>query len=91
MFCNCRGQFKISKDTEVIENDLQGQFSGIGAVVRYITLYDTQARGFVRPLCIAYLTWDRIKISHSLGVIRNKLRRVSEPIGVKSIFVFIKT
>ena len=66
----------MSCDSEVIEEDLLGEFSGLSAVVRYITLHDIRARGFVRPLCISYLTWDRRKLDTCLHHIRQKMKEV---------------
>ncbi|KAF2365633.1 hypothetical protein FHG87_003614 [Trinorchestia longiramus] len=75
---NFGGVFNLPSDSEVIELDLQHQFSGVSAVVRYVTLFDIYARGFVRPHCIAYLTWDRDKIKTSLDRIRTRMKKASE-------------
>ncbi|XP_047739741.1 uncharacterized protein LOC108676183 isoform X2 [Hyalella azteca] len=75
---NFGGVFNLPKDSEVIELDLQNQFTGISAVVRYVTLFDIHARGYVRPHCIAYLTWDQAKIHTSLDVIRSHMKKASD-------------
>ena len=72
----CSGQFQVACDSEVVESNLLGEFTGVSAVVRYITLHDTRARGFVRPVCVAYLTWDGRKLDTALHTIRRRMAKV---------------
>jgi hypothetical protein len=54
-------RFSLTKDTSIINYwDLNS--NGIAAYVHHFTLYDIEARGFVRPFCLAYLTYEREKV-----------------------------
>ncbi|ESO93217.1 hypothetical protein LOTGIDRAFT_232675 [Lottia gigantea] len=49
--------FSLSEDTQVILTD-SGEFN-VSAFVHHFALYDNEARGFVRPFCMAYVTTDQ--------------------------------
>ena len=54
-------RFSLTKDTSLINYwDLCS--NGISAYVHHFTLYDIEARGFVRPFCLTYITYDREKV-----------------------------
>ena len=54
-------RFSLTKDTSIINYwDLNS--NGISAYVHHFTLYDIEARGFVRPFCLTYLTYEREKV-----------------------------
>ncbi|CAF0953783.1 unnamed protein product [Brachionus calyciflorus] len=50
-------KFNFTKDTSIINYwDSNAQ---VNACVRHFTLYDIEARGFVRPFCMAYISYDQ--------------------------------
>ena len=52
------GKFTITEDTQVVmcaEGD-----SGWHAYVHYMTLFDINARGFVRPFCLCFVTTNKV-------------------------------
>jgi hypothetical protein len=49
----------------------------VHALANYVTLCDVRARGFVRPLCIAYVTGDDSKIPSVFRQLRTRLMRAS--------------
>jgi hypothetical protein len=51
--------------------------SGLHAYVHYLTLHDPVARGFVRPLCLAYVTADQYKLSRMFPVLRKQFLQAS--------------
>nr|CAD7263085.1 unnamed protein product [Timema shepardi] len=64
---NSGGPFTMCQDAQVVRPEV---LPGIYAYVHYFTLQDLQARGFVRPLCMAYLTPDRLKLDSILVELR---------------------
>nr|CAD7447408.1 unnamed protein product [Timema bartmani] len=64
---NSGGPFTLCQDAQVVRPEV---LPGIYAYVHYLTLQDLQARGFVRPLCMAYLTPDRLKLDSILVELR---------------------
>nr|CAD7589918.1 unnamed protein product [Timema genevievae] len=64
---NSGGPFTLCQDAQVVRPEV---LPGIYAYVHYLTLQDLQARGFVRPLCMAYLTPDRLKLDSILIELR---------------------
>ncbi|KHJ49451.1 hypothetical protein D918_00578 [Trichuris suis] len=50
-----------SKDTQLmLHNEEQGVFT----IVQHFTLYELQARAFVRPFCLSYICKDRRKLAY---------------------------
>jgi len=56
--------------------------SDLHAYVHYLTLHDPVARGFVRPLCLAYVTADQYKLSQIFPVLRKHFLQASAAIIV---------
>jgi hypothetical protein len=50
---------------------------GLHAYVHYLTLHDPVARGFVRPLCLAYVTADQYKLSQMFPKLRKEFLQAS--------------
>jgi hypothetical protein len=50
--------FSLTKDTSII-NYWDSNASLVTACVQHFTLYDLEARGFVRPFCLAYISYDQ--------------------------------
>jgi hypothetical protein len=50
---------------------------GLHAYVHYLTLHDPVARGFVRPLCLAYVTADQYKLSQMFPKLREEFLQAS--------------
>ena len=51
--------FSLSKDTTIL--NYWDESACVAACVRHFTLYDVEARGFVRPFCLAYVSYDAHK------------------------------
>lgn len=68
------GPFLCSSDTQVI---LSNVADGLHAFAEYFILYDISARGFVRPICIAYFTTDKKKLVDFFEDIRLKFLEIS--------------
>lgn len=48
------------------------------SVVNYFTLLDIQARGYVRPMCAAYISTDKLKLVNCFPQLRNLLVKASK-------------
>lgn len=48
-----------TKNTQLLMPDV---LSHVHAAVNHFTVFDVEARGFVRPLCLAYVTSDKFKL-----------------------------
>ncbi|XP_070568600.1 guanine nucleotide exchange protein smcr8a-like isoform X2 [Ptychodera flava] len=67
-------QFSVASDTQiVVEEDKERAY----AYVHHFTLYDTEARGFVRPFCMAYVSPDKRKIMNNFADFLKEFRKVS--------------
>ncbi|NP_999967.1 guanine nucleotide exchange protein smcr8b [Danio rerio] len=71
------GSFKLNfvEDSKVVLADSR---EGVFAYVHHLTLYDLEARGFVRPLCLAYVSSDENKIIQQFQRISTEFNKVSE-------------
>jgi guanine nucleotide exchange protein SMCR8 len=49
---------------------------GVHAYVHYFTLYDIHARGFVRPMCLAFVSRDRSKLEKEFLNLRENFLKV---------------
>ncbi|KAK7790120.1 hypothetical protein R5R35_006487 [Gryllus longicercus] len=72
---NPSGQFAFSLDVQVLQQDV---LPGRHAYVHYCTLHDLRARGFVRPLCLAYVSADHKKLHENFNVLRRKFLAAAE-------------
>ncbi|XP_047108261.1 guanine nucleotide exchange protein smcr8b-like [Schistocerca piceifrons] len=69
------GQFTFCEDVQVLQADV---VPGLHAYVHYCTLHDLGARGFVRPLCFAYLSTDLIKVQSLFPTLREQFLKATE-------------
>uniref|UniRef100_A0A673KTR5 Smith-Magenis syndrome chromosomal region candidate gene 8-B protein homolog n=1 Tax=Sinocyclocheilus rhinocerous TaxID=307959 RepID=A0A673KTR5_9TELE len=71
------GSLKLNfvEDSKVVLGD-SGE--GAFAYVHHLTLYDLEARGFVRPLCLAYVSSDENKIIQQFQQLSAEFSKVSE-------------
>ncbi|KAG0001929.1 Guanine nucleotide exchange protein smcr8 [Entomortierella chlamydospora] len=68
------GMFHIPEDIEVHISDTE---KGYWAYVHHFTLFDINARGFVRPFCMSYITRDPQKIPANYDDMRRKFSRAA--------------
>lgn len=57
-------RLNFSEDSRVILGD---SAEDAFAYVHHITLYDLEARGMVRPFCVAYVCSDQMKLMENFG------------------------
>uniref|UniRef100_A0A672LRI9 Smith-Magenis syndrome chromosomal region candidate gene 8-B protein homolog n=1 Tax=Sinocyclocheilus grahami TaxID=75366 RepID=A0A672LRI9_SINGR len=71
------GSLKLNfvEDSKVVLGDSR---EGAFAYVHHLTLYDLEARGFVRPLCLAYVSSDENKIIQQFQQLSTEFSKVSE-------------
>uniref|UniRef100_A0A673M1L3 Smith-Magenis syndrome chromosomal region candidate gene 8-B protein homolog n=1 Tax=Sinocyclocheilus rhinocerous TaxID=307959 RepID=A0A673M1L3_9TELE len=71
------GSLKLNfvEDSKVVLGDSR---EGAFAYVHHLTLYDLEARGFVRPLCLAYVSSDENKIIQQFQQLSAEFSKVSE-------------
>jgi hypothetical protein len=67
------GHFILSDDTQVLQLSL---IANLHTYVHYFTLHDVHARGFVRPMCLAYVTKDKRKLQEKFPDLRNEFLKV---------------
>lgn len=70
---NCRNQFKLTKDTQVLRKNV---FQDVHVFMQYFCLLDIKARGFVRPFCYGYVTLDHVKLESKLGCLMEQFDEV---------------
>uniref|UniRef100_A0A8C1WK33 Smith-Magenis syndrome chromosome region, candidate 8a n=1 Tax=Cyprinus carpio TaxID=7962 RepID=A0A8C1WK33_CYPCA len=63
------------EDSKVVLGDSK---EGAFAYVHHLTLYDLEARGFVRPFCMAYISADERKIMHQFQELSSGFSKASE-------------
>ncbi|XP_007901728.2 guanine nucleotide exchange protein smcr8a [Callorhinchus milii] len=63
------------EDSKVVLGDSK---EGAFAYVHHLTLYDLEARGFVRPFCMAYISADENKIMLQFQELSHEFSRASE-------------
>lgn len=66
-------KFRVIEDSQVM---LSEPVVGVSAYIRHFTLYDVQARGFVRPMCLCYVTSDTNKVLKYFTQISNDFAKV---------------
>ncbi|CAB3386535.1 Hypothetical predicted protein [Cloeon dipterum] len=72
---NPSGQFILAEDAQVLHTLV---IPGVHAYVHYFTLHDLHARGFVRPMCLAFVTRDKNKLEKMFLQLRESFLRVTE-------------
>ncbi|KAK6476199.1 guanine nucleotide exchange protein smcr8a-like [Huso huso] len=63
------------EDSKVVLGDSK---EGAFAYVHHLTLYDLEARGFVRPFCMAYISADEDKIMQQFQELSSEFSKASE-------------
>ncbi|XP_051877765.1 guanine nucleotide exchange protein smcr8a isoform X2 [Pristis pectinata] len=63
------------EDSKVVLGDSK---EGAFAYVHHLTLYDLEARGFVRPFCVAYISTDENKIMQQFQELSDDFSKASE-------------
>ncbi|XP_065268827.1 guanine nucleotide exchange protein SMCR8 [Emys orbicularis] len=63
------------EDSKVVLGDSK---EGAFAYVHHLTLYDLEARGFVRPFCMAYISTDEHKIMQQFQELSTEFSKASE-------------
>lgn len=63
------------EDSKVVLGDSK---EGAFAYVHHLTLYDLEARGFVRPFCMAYISADERKIMQQFQLLSSGFSKASE-------------
>lgn len=63
------------EDSKVVLGDSR---EGAYAYVHHLTLYDLEARGFVRPFCMAYMSSEKEKIMHCFRGLSAEFSKASE-------------
>ncbi|XP_066992520.1 uncharacterized protein [Anabrus simplex] len=71
---NPSGQFSFCQDVEVLQTDIA---PSTYAYVHYCTLHDLKARGFVRPLCLAYMSADVQKLHSIFPLLRERFLKAT--------------
>ncbi|XP_077976951.1 guanine nucleotide exchange protein smcr8a-like [Glandiceps talaboti] len=79
--------FTVAGDTQIV---LEEEKERAHAYVHHFTLYDTEARGFVRPFCMAYVTPDRRKIMDNFEELLKEFRKVSNYFKYGNRLIFVK-
>ncbi|KAG0713221.1 Glycine receptor subunit alpha-2 [Chionoecetes opilio] len=74
-YLNTSGEFRVYEDTQLVQQDLT---PGVHVYVHYFTLYDVRARGFVRPMCLSYISADHRKLLHYFSHLKQKFTAATE-------------
>ena len=69
-------KFKLTKDTSII--NYWDSSASVGACVHHFNLYDLEARGFVRPFCLAYVSYDPSKPVTYFEQLRTKFTEITD-------------
>ncbi|XP_059477953.1 uncharacterized protein LOC132198145 isoform X2 [Neocloeon triangulifer] len=84
---NPSGQFNLAEDAQVLQTPV---VPGVHAYVHYFTLYDLHARGFVRPMCLAFVTRDKKKLEGQFLQLREAFLKVTELIKLDNRQIFLE-
>ncbi|KAJ4447227.1 hypothetical protein ANN_09230 [Periplaneta americana] len=68
-------QSVFCEDAQVLQMSI---IPGLHVYVHYLTLHDPVARGFVRPLCLAYVSADQYKLSDMFPMLRKEFLQISQ-------------
>ena len=70
------GKFALTTDTSII--NYWDAATAVAACVHHFTLYDIEARGFVRPFCLAYVSYDPTKPVFFFDKIRQRFNEITD-------------
>jgi len=79
-------KFTLSKDTSII--NYWDSTTNVAACVHHFTLYDIEARGFVRPFCLAYVSYDATKPVVFFEKIREKFAEITDLLKRSNLNLF---
>ncbi|KAI7810685.1 guanine nucleotide exchange protein smcr8b [Triplophysa rosa] len=68
-------KLNFMEDSKVVLGDSK---EGVFSYIHHFTLYDLEARGFVRPFCLAYVSSDENKIIQQFQQLSSEFSKVSE-------------
>lgn len=68
-------RLSFSEDSKVILGD---SAADAFAYVHYLTLYDLEARGMVRPFCMAYVCSDQAKLTENYSELSTRFAQASD-------------
>lgn len=60
------------------------------AYVHYLTLYDLEARGMVRPFCMAYVCSDQAKLTENYSELSTRFSQASDSLKTGNRQAFSK-
>ncbi|KAH3729469.1 guanine nucleotide exchange protein smcr8a-like isoform X2 [Dreissena polymorpha] len=78
---------EATEDAQVAMSDSD---RGAHAFVHHIVLNDIQARGYVRPFCMTYVTADPLKIMKCYGEISSQMKQVARLMKYGNRLVFMR-
>lgn len=81
-YLNTSGEFRVCADTQMVQQDIE---PGIHVYVHYFTLYDVRARGFVRPMCLSYITTDSRKLLKYFSQLRQQFTTATEYLKLSNL------
>ncbi|XP_052811637.1 uncharacterized protein LOC128239173 [Mya arenaria] len=81
------GGYETAEDAQVVMCDEE---AGTYAFVHHIVLNDIQARGYVRPFCISYVTSDPLKIMRCYEEISTQMKKVARFMKYGNRLVFMR-
>lgn len=70
-----RGPFSVPIDTNLL---LTNEEQGVHAFVYHFSLFDLEARGYIRPYCIAYCSDDWSKVFQLLDILKDEIQEVTD-------------
>ncbi|KAL4232794.1 Guanine nucleotide exchange protein smcr8 [Mactra antiquata] len=79
--------FESTEDAQVVMNDPE---TDSNAFIHHIVLNDIQARGYVRPFCISYVTTDPLKIMKCYEEISSQMKKVARLMKFGNRLVFMR-
>ncbi|KAF4526458.1 hypothetical protein B566_EDAN014070 [Ephemera danica] len=80
-------QFTICKDVELMQVSVM---PGMHTYAHYFTLYDIKARGFVRPMCLAYVTRDERKLESNFNLLREQFLKMTDLMKFNNRQIFLE-
>ncbi|XP_042206125.1 uncharacterized protein LOC121855307 isoform X2 [Homarus americanus] len=81
-YLNTSGEFRVYEDTQMVQQDIN---PGVHVYVHYFTLYDVRARGFVRPMCLSYISSDARKLLHYFSQLRQHFIMATEYLKLSNL------
>ncbi|XP_036370221.1 guanine nucleotide exchange protein SMCR8 isoform X2 [Octopus sinensis] len=82
ILCN---NFTLMEDKQVLFTDIA---EGVSAYVYHFLLYDLQARGYVRPFCMAYVSPDSKKLITFYKEIHKAFSKISSDLKIENLKLF---